>query len=64
MPRECEGYRENLEALRQYFGPNHNLLKPTDVARFCGCCPRTAVKRFDIPKGGIMLTILARRMCK
>lgn len=62
--REREGYRDVLAALREYFGPDHNLLKASDVAKFCGCDPRTAVKRFDIPKGGIMLPILARRMCQ
>ena len=62
--REREGYREILADLREHFGPNHNLLTAKDVALYCGCDTRTAVKRYDIPKGGILMINLARRMCQ
>ena len=62
--REREGYRELLADLREHFGTNHNLLTAKEVAQYCGCDARTAVKRFDIPKGGILMVNLARRMCQ
>lgn len=63
MPREREGYRDMLADLREYFGPDHNLLTVKDVAKYCGIDPRTAAKRYDISKDGIMLVMLARKMC-
>lgn len=61
--RELEGYRDVLADLREYFGPDHNLLSAKDVARYCGCDPRTARDLYNIPKSGILMPILARRMC-
>lgn len=62
--REREGYRDVLADLKEYFGPDHNSLTAKDVARYCGIDSRTAAKRFSIPKDGIMMVILARRMCQ
>ena len=63
MAREHEAYRDNYEALIEFFGHGKQLLHASDVAKFCGIHPRTAAKRFDIPKGGIMMATLARKMC-
>ena len=64
MPREHEAYRDNLESLIEYFGRNHNLLSAANVARYCGRDPRTVAKYYDIPKQGISIPTLARKMCK
>ena len=64
MPREYEAYRDNLAALIEHFGRNHNLLSPTDVARYCGRDPRTVIKYFGIPKHGITIHTRARKLCK
>lgn len=62
--RERDGYRDVLADLREYFGTEHNLLSAKDVAKYCGIDPRTAAKRYDIPKTGILMVNLARRMCQ
>lgn len=62
--REHEGYRDVVADLREYFGPDHNLLTAKEVAKYCGCDPRTARSRYDIPKTGILIVHLARRMCQ
>lgn len=64
MAREHEAYRDNYEALIEYFGRNKQLLYAKDVSEFCGCDPRTAANRFEIPRGGITMATLARRMCR
>lgn len=61
MARELEGYRDCLEDLCDYFG-GKRLLYPADVAKYLGVDPRTAKARYDIPKDGIVLPMLARRM--
>ena len=62
--REHESYHDNLEHLVKYFGNDHNLVKASEVAKYCGCCTRTAEKIYEIPKHGITLPTLARRMCR
>ena len=62
MPREKEGYRDNMEALLEYFG-DRRLLSIADVAKYCGRDRRFVIKRFGLDKNGIMLPVLARRMC-
>lgn len=62
--REHEAYRDNYEALLEYFGRDKQWLKSKDVGQFCGCDPRTAARRFDIPIAGISMATLARRMCQ
>ena len=42
MPREREGFRDNMERLNEFF-PDRDLLSVTDVIRFTGrgpsdCC--------------------------
>lgn len=64
MAKEHEAYRDNYEALLEFFGRNKQLLYAKDVSQFCGVCPRTAALRFDIPRGGITMATLARKMCK
>lgn len=62
MPREHEAYRDNLEALREYFLPKR-LVTVSDVAKYLGCDRQTAAKRFNISKNGITLETLARALC-
>ena len=62
MPREHEDFRDNYEKLSEFFGEKR-LLSRADVARYCGRDYRTGMKRFDIPKDGIMMATLARQMC-
>lgn len=64
MAREHESYRDNLERLSEYFGPDHNLLTAKDVARYCGRDARTVANLYNISKGGITIPTLARRMCQ
>lgn len=59
--REKPEYRDNYEALSSYF-PGKMLLSAADVARYCGCDRRTAIRRYEIQKNGITLPTLARRM--
>lgn len=61
--REHESYRDNYESLLSYFGRDHNLLTISDVAKYCDRDPRTVVRLYDIPKHGITIPTLARRMC-
>lgn len=63
MPREHEAYRDNLEALREYFLPKR-LVNISDVARYLGCDRQTVTKRFNIGKNGVTLETLARALCK
>lgn len=63
MPREHESYRDNYAALLEYFGRDHNLLTAKDVARYCGRTDRTVAIIYNIPKHGITIPTLARRMC-
>lgn len=63
MPRERPEYRDNYEALLDYFGMRRRLLTARDVAEFCGRDQRTVKKIYDIPKEGITIATLARRMC-
>lgn len=62
--REAEGYREMVADLRAFFGENHNLLSPKDVAKYCGRDVRTIKKNYKIPKVGITIPMLARQMCR
>lgn len=59
--RERPEYRDNMEALITFFG-GKMLLNAADVARYCGCDRRTAIKRYEIQKNGITIPTLARRM--
>lgn len=61
--REHEAYRDNYEALLQYFG-NKRLLTASDVAAYCGRDRRSVKALYDIPKSGITIPTLARKMCQ
>lgn len=62
--RERDGYRDVVADLREYFGKDHNLLTAKEVAKYCGRDPRTIARLYDIPKNGILIVQLARRMCQ
>lgn len=61
--REHEAYRDNLEALMEHFG-NKRLLTATDVAEYCGRDRRFIKELYGIPRTGITIQTLARKMCK
>jgi len=61
--KETESYRDNYEALIAFFG-TRRLLTVTDVAEYCGRDRRTVKEAYDIPKGGITVPTLARKMSK
>lgn len=63
MPRERPEYRDNYEALLQYSG-GRMMLTTAEVARYLGKDPRTVKKLYNIPKVGITIPTLARRMCE
>lgn len=63
MPREKADYRDNYEALREYF-PDKMLLTAKDVGKYCGIDPRTAKRWYAIDRKGIPIPTLARRMCQ
>ena len=61
--REKVDYRDNYEALLEYFGRDHNLLTIKDVAKFCGRNERTVVSLYNLSRNGITIASLARKMC-
>ena len=61
--KEPEAYRDNLEALIAFFG-NKRLLTASDVAQYTGRDRRFVKELYDIPRSGITLPTLARRMCR
>ena len=61
MPREKEGYREQLEYLIDYFGPVGRLDKH-EVAEYLGRSPRYVKDRLGVGRQGVTLPILARRL--
>lgn len=61
--KELEAYRDNLEALLAYFG-DKRLLTATDVAAYTGRDRRFVANLYGIPKTGITVPTLARRMCR
>ena len=52
-----------MEDLLTFFN-GRRLLYQRDVAEYLGCCPRTAAKLYNIPREGITIPLLARRICK
>ncbi len=61
--RELEAYRDNFESLQAFFGPKR-LLTASDVARYTGRDRRFVKELYDIPKEGITVPTLARKMCR
>lgn len=61
--RETEAYRDNYESLIAYFGQKR-LLTVSDVAEYCGRDRRFVKDLYDIPRGGITVPTLARKMSK
>lgn len=61
--KEPEAYRDNLEALIAFF-PNKRLVTAADVANYTGRDWRFVKNLYDIPRSGITLPTLARRMCR
>jgi len=61
--REHEAYRDNLESLLEFFG-NKRLLTASDVAEYCGRDRRFVKQLYDIPRTGITVNTLARKMCQ
>ena len=61
--RESESYRDNYESLLAYFG-NKRLLTASDVAQYTGRDRRFVKELYDIPRSGITVPTLARRMSR
>lgn len=61
--KESESYRDNYEALLNYFG-GRMLLTQKDVAEYCRKDRRTVARLYCIGKDGITLPTLARRMSR
>ena len=61
--RETEEYRDNYESLVSFFGPKR-LLTASDVAEYTGRDRRSVKRIYDIPKSGITVSTLARRMSR
>lgn len=63
MPLEKEGYRDNIERIKDAF-PTKELLRPGEVADFTGVSKRTVYRLFKFNKDGyISVACLARQMC-
>ena len=63
MPRELEGFRENIELLNNRF-PNKDMLGVAEVAEFCGVSQDTVRRRirFNPALNRISKTDLARQI--
>ena len=64
MPREKEGYRDNIEQLNRLF-PSHEALSLEEVAQVMNCSAKTVRRNIGHLMVGkkIMKTALARYMC-
>lgn len=61
MPREKDGYREQLEYLIDHFGPVGRVEK-RQVAEYLNRTPRYVKDRLGVGRQGITLPLLARRL--
>jgi hypothetical protein len=61
MAREKEGYRDNLERIKEVF-TDKEMLSISDVVRFTGMCYRSVMKRFTFKNKYISVADLARQM--
>lgn len=61
--KEPEAYRDNYEALLAHFG-NKRLLTVSDVAEYTGRDRRFVKELYEIPRSGITIPTLARRMSR
>jgi predicted ArsR family transcriptional regulator len=63
MPREKEGYRDQLEDILTYFNQKR-LLSVTDVAKYLGISTKRARQKFGFTgETGITAVDLARKLC-
>ena len=63
MPREKEGFRDNLERLNEKF-PDKELLSRCDVADFLGIHRTTVARWFNFSVHGYISKVtLARALC-
>lgn len=63
MPLEKEGYRENVERIKEKF-PTKEILRPGEVAEFLGVSKRTVQRLFTFNQNGhISVASLARQIC-
>jgi hypothetical protein len=63
MPKEPEGYREQLEDIHRVFG-GKGALTVTEVIRYTGLNKKTVAKRYGVDRRGITNTQLALRMTR
>lgn len=63
MPREKEGYRDNLELLNARF-PDHDMLTIAEVMQVTGYKSKDTVRKYyPFVNGRISKPALARKMC-
>lgn len=66
MPREKEGYRENLEILNTRF-PDHDMLTMGEVMQVIGCTDRRTLRKYigvsNWKNDRLSKVFLARYMC-
>lgn len=64
MPREKEGYRDNIEQLNRLF-PSYEALSLEEVAQVMNCSVKTVRRNLGhlMVRKKIMKTALARYMC-
>lgn len=64
MPREKEGYRDNIEQLNRLF-PTYEALSLEEVAQVMNCSIKTVQRNMGhlMVRRKIMKTALARYMC-
>ncbi len=56
MPRETEGYRENLALIREIF-PERIALTRAEAAKILGCSERTVQRKTEIPRVAMGQTV-------
>lgn len=61
MPREKEGFRDNMERLNEFF-PDRDLLSVTDLVKFTGRDRRTVTKFFPFKNNYIGKVEVARTL--
>jgi hypothetical protein len=61
MPREREGFRDNMERLNEFF-PNRELLNVSDLVSFTGRNREVVKKLFDFKNGYISKVEVARTL--
>lgn len=64
MPREREGYRENMERLDAAF-PGRELIKKVELAGWLGVSTRQLARMLELPPGQLVTKVcIARELAR